>query len=1022
MNRREFLGGISATALAAFAGQGSLSQAATGRLRVLVFWDGAFPAIDGFSPVRADLAEALGAHDTRFADADGLSAALAEFPDVFVSPYGSAFPQTSWGAILKYLRNGGNLVNLGGRPFSVPVGPDRRPRTAQTNYHKRLGITQYFTIEGAADDVYVSRAEGIGDKIGPARVFEAYFKLSNRNDFPDEAGSDGPREASVAGLLHGHRRDGRFPVSAPIIEVNRLRGEFAGGRWIFANYDGAIDRKTIAALVGQAGFGAFELKARPVRAHVRTGTAPVIRIEVTAPRAGIGIVAADLSISDASGRSVWSSGRIDTVANETRITTKALLPGFYQGVARFTIRSRQGSEQSLPAPFAFWVTDGKPITNGSPFTMDRHFLFRDGEPYPVAGTTFMSTEVARRFLLEPDVAGWNHEFERMKAAGVNMIRTGIWTGWSLYLDENGDVRDEVLNAFEAFVLTAAKFDIPLIFNFFAFMPLMFGGENAYLDPRSVDGQKRFISAFASRVKAAGAIIWDLINEPSFANPKMLWSCRPNYDRFEAAAWRDWLKKRYAEADENSLGDILRDRWRLREDEDAFALPALKDFENINIHLDRRPMRVVDFRLFAQDVFSGWARALRDTLRVAGSPLQPVTVGQDEAGANDSPSTQFHAGELDLTGLHNWWANDDLLWDAVVTKHPSKANLVQETGLMFYEKQDGSAWRTDRIAADLLERKMALSLGASGAGFIQWIWSINPFMDNENEAAIGFQRLGGSFKEEFERFRAFAKFANQNRRLFRGKIDEDIVLVIPHSQQFSARNLATEATRRAVRALHYDLWQTCRAVSEYGLDAILAEEKAPLFLILPAPRTISDAAWSKLVKLAEKGSTVIASGFFEEDEHFRPAVRVGEMFGFSRSRPVNRREAGAVFSGDKLQRIERADTADDVRTQILGKGKIVWHPVPLENGDSTGPIAGFYGSALPAQLNPYLPTGADLDDVLVRVTKFESALLYTFVNETGRDRKVFRTDAGNEFEDEIEAGRANMFFVDKRTGKLLSKVY
>ncbi len=318
--------------------------------------------------------------------------------------------------------------------------------------------------------------------------------------------------------------------------------------------------------------------------------------------------------------------------------------------------------------------------------------------------------------------------------------------------------------------------------------------------------------------------------------------------------------------------------------------------------------------------------------------------------------------------------------------------------------------------------MALSLGASGAGFIQWIWNINPFMDNENEAAIGFCRVDGSFKEEFERFRAFARFANQNRRLFKGKIDEDIVLVIPHSQQFSPRNLATEATRRAARALCYDLKQTCRAVSEYGLDAILAEDRAPLFLILPAPRTISEKAWSGLLKLVEKGSTLIVTGYFEADEHFRPADRIGKFFGFSGSRPVNRREAGAVFSGEKLQRVERADTEDRILTHVQGKGKIVWHPVPLENGDSTGPIASFYGLVIPAAVSPYSPNADDLEDVLTYVTKFSTALLYAFVNETGRDRRIFLAEPGTGSEINIPAGRANLVFVDKRTGTVLSRVF
>lgn len=1022
MNRREFIAGVSATALAALSSRVSFAQNSESRLNIVVFWQEGFPAVDGSALTRAALESALKPHGIRFAGTGEIGSALESKTDVFINPYGSAFPQSAWKPILKYLIAGGNFVNLGGCPFSVPVGDDLKPRTALTNYHKRLGITQYFESDGTSLERFINKADGVS-VTKPKRVFESYLKLSNVNDFPDEAGSDGRREASVTPLAFGFKpgSTNEFPSTTPIVQIDRLRGDFAGGRWIFANFEGAIDAGTIATLTRIAAIGGHQIVARTRYAHVRTDENPVVDLDLVAPKGDISIVSADVKVTDAFGRPVQSPALAIAPGTKRSQTLKPLMPGYYEGAVNVEIKASNGTSAKESAGFGFWVTDEKPIGNGTPITADRHFLYRDGEPFPVTGTTFMSPSVARRFLLEPTVSEWNAEFSRMKNAGVNMIRTGIWTGWSLYFDEKGDVREDVLRAWEAFVLTAAKYDIPVIFTFYAFMPEMYGGENAYLDPKSIAGQKRFLSAFASRVKGARAIIWDLINEPSFANPKMLWSCRPNYDKFESAAWREWLIKRYAEPDPSKLAAVLRDRWQLREDEDAFALPALKDFDNINIHVDRRPMRVVDFRLFAQDVFTQWASTMRETLRAAGNKEQLVMVGQDEAGTNDSPSTQFHGDAMDLTGLHNWWANDDLLWDSVVTKNPNRANLVQETGLMFYEKQDGSAWRSDTQAADLLERKLALSLGASGAGFIQWIWNINPFMDNENEAAIGFCRVDGSFKEEFERFRAFAKFANQNRRLFKGKIDEDIVLVIPHSQMFSARNLAVEATKRAVRALHYDLKHSCRAVSEYRLETLLAEERAPLFLIMPAPRSISDAGWANLLKLVEKGSTLIITGYFEADEHFRPAERVGKMFGFSGSRPVNRRESGAVFSGEKLQRIERADADDEVREYIHGKGKIVWHPVPLENGDSTEPIAEFYKSILPELLNEYLPTGDVLDDILIRVTRFETVLLFTIINESGTDREVM-VRGSSHISVVVSAGRANLVFVDKRTGNVLSRVY
>jgi len=52
-------------------------------------------------------------------------------------------------------------------------------------------------------------------------------------------------------------------------------------------------------------------------------------------------------------------------------------------------------------------------------------------------------------------------------------------------------------------------------------------------------------------------------------------------------------------------------------------------------------------------------------------------------------------------------------------------LVEETGLMRYERIDGTPWRTELQAAALLERKLAIAVGAGGSGFVQWIWNTNP---------------------------------------------------------------------------------------------------------------------------------------------------------------------------------------------------------------------------------------------------------------------------------------------------------
>jgi hypothetical protein len=85
--------------------------------KTIVFWQPGFPAID--SPAPDDVALHAGFTGAEFVDASQLSSALAATDtDLLVLPYGSAWPETNWNAILRYLDRGGNLVAIGGKPFT----------------------------------------------------------------------------------------------------------------------------------------------------------------------------------------------------------------------------------------------------------------------------------------------------------------------------------------------------------------------------------------------------------------------------------------------------------------------------------------------------------------------------------------------------------------------------------------------------------------------------------------------------------------------------------------------------------------------------------------------------------------------------------------------------------------------------------------------------------------------------------------------------------------------------------------
>jgi Cellulase (glycosyl hydrolase family 5) len=1024
-------------------GAGRETRAAS-PLRVAVLDEAAFPAIDGIAAL--PWRETLKPFDVVLLSVAELSTRLTqERLDLFINPYGSAFPQQAWRTLHEYLRAGGNWLNLGGAPFSAPVGRvdgQWRIGTRLTAFHKKLGITQAFPISGRAVASYQGASafgaqRSLGDNLRAEEISELYVRFSSTSDFPEEAGSSGPRDAVLTPLVFALDATGR-KIAAPLVQIDRLQGDFAGGRWVLANFKGSLGPDLLRLLVESAAQGAQEFKAHAGYPCYRADETPSISVELHRPKRVAELLArspARVEVRDSRDKLVTQlrvplSGQGAIVdGRQTFQPGEPLAPGLYRVEASLDSVSAFGAASELKYTMGFWVSQDSSLAGGKPFTTDKHFLYRDGAAYPVTGTTYMASDVHRKFLFEPNPHLWDQDFRAMKAAGVNMVRTGLWTGWKNLVLDGGTLNESALRALDAFLLTARRYDIPVIFTFFAFLPETWGGANAYLDPRSLKAQQQFIEAFARRYRESNDLIWDLINEPSFCNPKYLWSCRPNYDQYEQSAWQEWLKEKYNAPTDEARREMMRELWRSSED-DPLGLPRLQDFDSVHIFEARHPLKIVDYKLFAQDIFNRWTRLIVACIRRNGNERQLITVGQDEGGTADSPGPQFFAPEVDFTCLHNWWANDDLLWDGVVTKAPSKPNLIEETGIMFYEKMDGSAWRTETSARDLLERKMALSLGANGAGFIEWVWNTNCYMASDNEVAIGFHRVDQTAKPELEPFLEIAKFASAHRARFRGKRDEDVLLVIPHSQLFSTRNFATEATRKCVRAMHYYCQVPMHSVSEYNLHEL---SETPKLIVLPSARVLQQQCWDALLLLAERGSTLVITGVFDADAHWRPMER-GKALGWeSAIVPVAQSEFIRIgetehhvrYAGEKIQRIEKALVSVEgtavTKTKPLGRGHVIWSPLPLELGETLEPVIALYRLALAqAGLRPAFAAQASTPEVLIRTTLFADAVLYTFVSETERDTEVRlrHTETQTNFSVNVPARRTALVMLDSRTGKVM----
>ncbi|TVY07596.1 beta-galactosidase [Paenibacillus cremeus] len=1025
-------------------------------MSLLLFYDEAFP-YSGVRPNAPQL-EAL-ASIFRIVNADGLQEALSSEDHTGLAMlHGSYFPKAAWASILKHVRHGGGLLHAGGAPFKCPVVRKNgvwTPEREQTAYHQQLHIHEAMKVDPAPirslkASTQIPLLQNQERLFTPAPTYSLILHVTRVSDHPEQCGSGGPMDAHLYPLLKGISAEGR-EVAAPVVLLEHTKGPFAGGRWLFINQeldeafwkDGGVS--LLQELSEFTGRGVTEMWVKPNYASYFPGERPALTVQLQALNKSAFGQAWMLELSlrkKADGSTLWSTAlelKADRDIHFTRISVPVELEKGYYELAG-TVSSASGEVRQLTQ--GFWGFDDELLGEGEFLACDRDYFHKQGKPLPVVGMTYMTSDVARRFLHLPNVSVWEKDMAQMKKAGINLIRTGIWTAWRTIMFIDGHPNEDILRAIDAFILTAKRHELEVTFNFFAFTPEAWDGVNPYLDPRSVEAQKRFIAAVVSRHRDTKNVHWDLINEPSMFDPKRIFKGpRSAQDPFERQAFQQWIRQRHATIEE------LQERWNMTPDQlpdyDAVRMPEQED---INLHIEdmakaKKGSLWLDYTLFTMEMHNQWARELTATIH-AIQPMQLVTVGQDEGLGAQRPSPLFYAEAVDYTTVHSWWKNDELVWDGIFAKAPNKPCLVQETGIMYVETPDGRAKRSETELRNMLERKYAYSFSTGGAGAVQWIWNTNFYMDNVNESNIGALRADGTEKPEADVSYDFGRFMKEAASIFEGRKLEEVAAIFPYSNDFSNRKLAFDATTRMTRVLSYQMNVPFRALSEYELSALGDDsgraETQPKLILVPSAHNFSDEAMDRLLAyVRHSGAALLMTGPVSLDAYWQPVQRLADLVGPTQLGNLLREETLELqgrsmpvsFGARRIAELVKelpagsAGRAAEVMLAPLGQGKLIWCPLPIELSENTDTIRAVYEFSLAqAGVAPELQwlQGGSHAGVYGRKLSFASGALYVFVSEYGCDTAVKVCDpaTGRTYAFELPSERSVLFTVDS-AGKLLT---
>ena len=995
------------------------------KIKIACFLAKDFPTVDAPVISESNLKEALSKYDVEYlSDVNSFNQKVsATSYKLLILPCGSAFPLDAWQTIQNFLNSGGSLVYLGENPFHQPVM--RKDSTwvlgiPQQTFARQLLIGPADKIELNSNNFYRTAKTVALNEFdlsqnylpNPKTVYEMTVRFTTQKDFKDEDGSSGPREAVMRPLIHILNND-NLPIASPLVEIDRLQGDNAGARWIFSTGDAKLSPALIEKIVDRALEGSVEFNANPIFANLFDSEIPQIRINLFRPKQNEAApVSINMNVKNSKGNIVFTAkselaGLSDFKTATISIkTAKPLSAGFYS----VEIEAHDVTWHPNKITTGFWIWDKELASRSPKITTSKDWLLKDGKAFPIIGTTYMASDVHRKFLIEPNPFVWEKDFARMQSIGINFVRTGLWTAWSRIMLDRGAIDESFLRALDAYVMTAARHNIVVCFNFFAFTPPLNGGKNPYLDPRAIDWQKTFITLISKRYKNIGWVQYDLINEPSYSPPTDLWKTAPIGDAYESYWWKFWLTKKFGD---NPVA--IQNKWRDSRS-DVYAPPYESDLHYKIYKEDGSQRKGMDFNLFVQDVVKHWADTLNKLIKKTSGAL--VTLGQDEGGTSNRPSQQFCFPSVDYTSIHTWWLNDDLLWDGVFAKVPEKPNLISETGMMRLEDIDGEPWRSPEDALKLLDRKFALAFAARSAGVVEWAWNINPYMNIDNEAVIGFFRPDGTAKFEIQAIKKFADFFESAKSKLEDFESPEVAVMIPHSKIFSGLKYGDLSTKRFVRTLadHFGVVPTL--LSEYKLtDERLAKIK---LLIVPSVEFLEDSAAVTIYKAALHGTKILFTGALEGNAYGELDSTITKLGLNNKSIPVSLFESVTTAQGQPTITFENQQS-EFIRKcsaeTFYSVGNIMHEPLPLELARESEPLINLLKHALDLSGIKYQFSETPIS---TGILQNENYALVICVNESSAlVRRNFEI-SGYQLSLDIAAGESKLLLIDKKTGNVISE--
>ena len=1009
--------------------------------------------------------------------ADTLQESDLKNVDVLVNLLGPYYPECGWRAILHYYKDGGIVMNVGIRPFSIPYcvreGVARvYPETAEA-YHTLGFIDEYVTVSHESQDMeqkmelkicspryrFLAQLYEAGQFPAMRRVCSIQYALtqtcipSKKWWIDEESEIDSYLECAC----EWRDRSGRV-VSVPITRVDHR----SHGAMVFLNFT-PIEKDYYHTDAGQRLLGGMVRTCLAERLHLEFWTDYPRYYEDETPKLNISLKALGRGKRELPKLTLQyriSRASAGEAAQEITQKDAEMTDGLYEAVLEAD-NAGEDFYQALVSVYAdgefltekhigFYIISKKAILEEAgrfkPVVVDPErsadFCLRDDKIFAIHGTTYFVTDNYRRCYDKFNAYQCDADLRLLKGMGFNVIRSGFWTPYRYVFTEEGELHEKTLRILEAFFLTAARNGLAVQFVLGTFIFNPWDRDKCPIhNPEMREKVIRVFASFAERFRGWKNVQVDAINEPSYS-VKGLWSTgRPSGDPYERENWIAWLRRKY----DNDVVSLRR-AWGIPgsaaaafeeldlPDKDAFFRSFYGKPSTIYVNYGA----LSDFYAFARESYSRWLSCLRREIKDR-DPNMLFMVGRDESLRVPAQQDEAYGGNIDMVNWHQWNGDGFVFSEYALNRVRGLPCCGQELGVYHFNDLRGGMRLTEEEYCAVLERKLLYTFG----NWIQWQSFSDPTMLGFNEITLGLFRADRSETPYADMTRRLAWLEQKISPWLSGRNEDttQILTIHPSTVYYSMdQPLAVQGIQTSIQCMNYYVKLQSDMVLEHLFRKDnLSQMGAPKLIVFPVALAVSGAAWQLLTEYMEGGTAVLLSGYADIDEYWRPAERFkamgiaaklrnicgseririgGETYVVSFRRCVGNGDAGRLLS----KAVFPGESGNMVRTFPVGKGKLIHCPIPLELGDSEEAVAALYRYAAreAGVTNPIcrIHETKNKQNLLLYPASYRECTVYTLVNEGDADSIRF-TDlaSGVEVEMRTKALRGSKICLDKK-GRLI----